>query len=781
MQWEYSIGKEEETIIESLQKDYIRLPRESNSDLARLHPNNKGILWLRTKFILPEKEEGVLRSFSTSKVYWAEETYLNGMKLYSFLDKDHDHWNYWNSNRIFPLPEQIIRSDEETVLLLKIYIDTEGQVPDTLLIGETRDMEYYIFLQNLQDQYLSVVMAFLFILISGYHLLIYLKRKKDKENLFYAMFAFFYSLYSTNFFSPIIHFLFPGIEYFYFQKIVFASLYISNYSVYRFSSIIVGRNESKNEKNFFIVLLVIALTILLALPSYEIMYMTRSIRTIFYLPYLLAVLGFILKGAYQGNREARTLSIGVILVLSAVIFDTLNFLNNWGYLYTVSIVIPIYLAGIMFVLANKFVTVHNQTDELNENLESKVAERTAEVQKSMNEIKSLNEQQEGDYFLTSLIIKPLGRNFNKSNKILTEFYLEQKKHFQFRGRNSDLGGDICISGNLRFYDKDDRYIFFFNGDAMGKSMQGAGGAIVAGAIVNYILANSARDDRVLQIDPDIWMKNTFLEIDNVFRTFDGSMLISAAVGLVRERTGEMFYFNCEHPKTVLFRNGKAIFLEEDPDMRKLGTMLEEQDIIIQKFQLKTGDILFCGSDGRDDLELGNMYGRIINENEKLILKLIERSNGDLNQLIHEIKNSGKLTDDISILKVSCINIIDSSDSVSILNPFGQLRQEGDVFFSNRQYDQALNCYQNMMQNNPDDSELNLKIGICFKHLGKFEEAKDSLEKVVSSEESNLTLLIHLSDLYRLLNEKEKARNTLNRALDLIPYYKPATRLDQLLN
>ena len=43
----------------------------------------------------------------------------------------------------------------------------------------------------------------------------------------------------------------------------------------------------------------------------------------------------------------------------------------------------------MFVLANKFVTVHNQTDELNENLESKVAERTAEVQKSMNEIKSL--------------------------------------------------------------------------------------------------------------------------------------------------------------------------------------------------------------------------------------------------------------------------------------------------------------------------------------------------------------------------------------------------------
>ena len=316
---------------------------------------------------------------------------------------------------------------------------------------------------------------------------------------------------------------------------------------------------------------------------------------------------------------------------------------------------------------------------------------------------------------------------------------------------------------------------------MGKSMQGAGGAIVAGAIVNYILANSARDDRVLQIDPDIWMKNTFLEIDNVFRTFDGSMLISAAVGLVRERTGEMFYFNCEHPKTVLFRNGKAIFLEEDPDMRKLGTMLEEQDIIIQKFQLKTGDILFCGSDGRDDLELGNMYGRIINENEKLILKLIERSNGDLNQLIHEIKNSGKLTDDISILKVSCINIIDSSDSVSILNPFGQLRQEGDVFFSNRQYDQALNCYQNMMQNNPDDSELNLKIGICFKHLGKFEEAKDSLEKVVSSEESNLTLLIHLSDLYRLLNEKEKARNTLNRALDLIPYYKPATRLDQLLN
>ncbi|MBK6605036.1 MAG: SpoIIE family protein phosphatase [Leptospiraceae bacterium] len=122
-----------------------------------------------------------------------------------------------------------------------------------------------------------------------------------------------------------------------------------------------------------------------------------------------------------------------------------------------------------------------------------------------------------------------------------------RKRFQFKNRNSELGGDICITGNLRFGNGKDRYIFFFNGDAMGKSMQGAGGAIVAGTVVNSILARSARNNKIQKISPREWITETYLELNGVFNTFDGSMLMSCACGVINEKTGQMWYFNAEHP------------------------------------------------------------------------------------------------------------------------------------------------------------------------------------------------------------------------------------------
>ena len=84
------------------------------------------------------------------------------------------------------------------------------------------------------------------------------------------------------------------------------------------------------------------------------------------------------------------------------------------------------------------------------NLEEKVKERTKEVQEKMEEVQKLKVQQDGDYFLTSLLAKPLFFNANKSNFVTTEFIIHQKKRFEFRNKSADLGGDICITGNLKF-------------------------------------------------------------------------------------------------------------------------------------------------------------------------------------------------------------------------------------------------------------------------------------------------------------------------------------------
>ncbi|MCP5481936.1 MAG: SpoIIE family protein phosphatase [Spirochaetales bacterium] len=284
-------------------------------------------------------------------------------------------------------------------------------------------------------------------------------------------------------------------------------------------------------------------------------------------------------------------------------------------------------------------------------LESKVKERTREVVDKMQTIEKLKIQQDGDYYLTALIARPLTTNWNKSSLVATDFHIEQKKKFAFRRRESELGGDICISGNLRFGGDADRYVMFCNADAMGKSMQGAGGAIVMGTAMNHIMSRSAGRDRILQISPEEWLRRTYHELNDIFSTFDGSMSISAFVGLIHEKSGTMLFFNAEHPWTVLYRNGAASFIEEELMLRKIG-LESEFDLQLQTFQLEPGDVLFTGSDGRDDLDLTpESEDRVINEDHDLFRRLVEQGKGDLKRIVLLIKEFGELTDDLSLIRV----------------------------------------------------------------------------------------------------------------------------------
>ncbi|HMU83212.1 MAG TPA: SpoIIE family protein phosphatase [Leptospiraceae bacterium] len=286
------------------------------------------------------------------------------------------------------------------------------------------------------------------------------------------------------------------------------------------------------------------------------------------------------------------------------------------------------------------------------NLEEKVQARTAELNKTLEVVHALKIQQDGDYFLTSLLAKPLFFNANKSRSVTTEFLLRQKKHFEFRNKQSELGGDICITGNLRFSKHPERrYVVSLNGDAMGKSMQGAGGSLVMGVVMNSILARSAKNNRVLTISPEQWLKDVYEEVHSVFLAFNGSMVISVVMSIVDEVTGEMWYWNAEHPFQILYRNGKASFIEEDLQLRKVG-LESEIPFRVRNFQLQPGDVVLMGSDGRDDIDLTpDASTRTINEDEFLILKRVEESRADLNTILERLLATGELTDDLSFLRI----------------------------------------------------------------------------------------------------------------------------------
>jgi tetratricopeptide (TPR) repeat protein/HAMP domain-containing protein len=493
-----------------------------------------------------------------------------------------------------------------------------------------------------------------------------------------------------------------------------------------------------------------------------------------------------------------------------------------------------YLAGSFNSMVESIKQARKELEDYAENLEEKVKERTKEVQEKMDEVQKLKVQQDGDYFLTSLLAKPLFFNANKSKLVPSEFFIRQKKKFEFKNKTADLGGDICITGTLKFGKPDDYkvYIMAMNGDAMGKSMQGAGGSLVMGVVFNAIMSRSASNKKVLDMSPEEWLTDIYHEVNSVFKSFNGTMVISATVVLIEEKSGEMLYFNAEHPATILYRDGKASFIEQELLLRKLGQE-SEFDFKVYKYQLLPGDVVILGSDGRDDIDLTpDEEVRTINEDEYAILKTIEETDGNIFLIEDILKKQGTITDDLSFLRVDFqpqlnrdetqtiqelpvsskfeeqeLEIREDEDiHVDITEVYQQskrLYREGQVnealavlmkahsiepnnqklnkllglmSFKGKDYATAVEILSQYLQMDPDTEEMWYYLSLSQKKMGRYLSSLEASKRVYQLHPENVNNLVNLSDLNRLTGKFEEAKEFSEKALELDPENQNAKKI-----
>lgn len=273
----------------------------------------------------------------------------------------------------------------------------------------------------------------------------------------------------------------------------------------------------------------------------------------------------------------------------------------------------------------------------------------SEVAGALDLVNQLKTQQDGDYFLTSLLLQPLGTNaIDEDQNVAVKFLTRQKKNFEFKNQQKYIGGDMSIAHTINFTTGPATVVL--NADAMGKSIQGAGGCLVFGAVFQSIVDRTRHQK---EIQPELWLKQTVIELQRVFESFDCTMLISVFIVLLDNRTGRMLYVNAEHPWGVLYRDGKAGFLESRSYFRKLGTPGFQEDLFIDSIQLQDGDVIILGSDGRDDVELVSETANLrkINHDEKLFLQHVEMAHGDINDIYDRVAASGEITDDFSLVRI----------------------------------------------------------------------------------------------------------------------------------
>ncbi|XDD50167.1 SpoIIE family protein phosphatase [Leptospira sp. WS92.C1] len=467
-------------------------------------------------------------------------------------------------------------------------------------------------------------------------------------------------------------------------------------------------------------------------------------------------------------------------------------------------------------MARSIQAARKRLQQYADELEEKVQERTKELQQTLEEVRELKQQQDGDYFLTSLLIKPLGSNKARQGNVKVDFLIEQKKKFSFRRFHDEIGGDINISNFIELQDR--YYTVFLNADAMGKSMQGAGGALVLGAVFESIIERTRMAATMKEQSPERWLKNAFLELHKVFESFDGSMLVSLVLGVVDDDAGLMYFINAEHPWTVLYRDGIASFIEDDLMFRKLGTTGMEGTVFIKTFQMEPGDIIIAGSDGRDDLLVGTDRegGRIINDDEKLFLREVEGAHGDLQSIYEGIQKHGSLTDDLSLVRVSFRESLSESkiaqahekervrellrkakegannkeieEAISYLEEAETLNDQipevkklfVSLFLKKKDYRNAAIYAEDYLNLKPVDKEILYIASTAARRSGSFQKALDFGERLKLREPNHIKNLVNLAQIYIALKNYKRAIEMVEIALGVDPNHEAILKIQDIL-
>ena len=622
---------------------------------------------------------------------------------------------------------------------------------------------------------------------------------KEKAYLLFCFYVFFQLFYFLGGDGTAFQYIYPNSPWLQNRNSSFSTILTLIFSTLFINSFL--ELKSKMPKAFTINRFLIGiLSVLLILNPFYLMEFFPKIA--FYVTNFFILLGLglaIFYSSYLALKKFRPayfyLAAWLLFLLTALLrlFAVISVIpGNLVTLNSVQIGVPINLILLSLGLADRINHFKNQLQESNEKLEDKVIERTAELNESLMQITLLKEKQDGDYFLTSLLIKPLSVNKANKENVIVEFFIKQKKEFQFRERGKlDIGGDICIAHTMSLRER--IYTVFLNADAMGKSLQGASGALIIGSLFGSIV-NRVKFSKAQQaLSPERWMKNTFIEMYKIFEVFDFSMMASVAFGVIEEETGLLYYINADHPFTVLLRNGNVRFIDSNPMFTKLGMIGGNNHFYIQTFPLQKGDILIAGSDGREDI-MDNATGDI-QWDENFFLDHVKNANANLELIYNSISESGKIIDDFSLLKITyngnifpipeiqspiVLDLLAQSKKELQLKKYGSAlehlfealeikknhplvqRKISFAYFQKKDYENALQFALSYLEKKPEDISILYLSSKCLARLRRFEEAIDFSERIRLRNPFLKNNLIHLYALLMITRNLTRAQKILEK-------------------
>ena len=536
--WEYALSETD------VQKGNFSVLESSQlANLEEIVPEKIGYIWLKKTFSIPSELNGKPLGIYLGRIALADNTFVNGVYVGGEGNFPPQEFSAWNTARFYNLPSELLK--DNNTILIKIWVDGEGSIVSNPFIGKISDAKRSYATEAFWNAKINLIFAFLMIIIGLYHLLMFIKNRSDRENLMFALINLLSAFYcSVFFYSEIPGFTGENMSFLWFQKIYSSALpFLFPFLVTSFVLAFVHEKESKTLFYIRLAFVIIPIVIVLLAKDYLVLRSMRWTQT-FLIPPMLYVLYIIIRAIIAKNHDAIALLLGFSPMVATVIADLIihNILKLYYFPYISSIGWQLVIITLLFILASRFVSSRLQAEDLNKNLEQKVAERTSELSQSNEKLSAANEQLE----LTNTQLQEAKEKADKDMKLAVNvqnaFYKSNLPSFKDWDIAYTFRPAAGVSGDL--------YEFFHDGDKLhGVGLFDVSGHGIASGLVTMLAKNVI--DKKFHEGLSLPFARVMDSISNQIATEKGDVENYLTGVMFRMNEDKVEFINAGHPKVFL--------------------------------------------------------------------------------------------------------------------------------------------------------------------------------------------------------------------------------------
>lgn len=683
--------------------------------------------WVRLHVYVPENHSE-LSALCVGFIYTSDAFYLNGTLkggrgLYPLFSNQHDVIRFYF---LYPL-----QKGETNILAWHIKGNFEnytGMQRFPIIIGPAHRLFWKIYSLDV----ISLGFLIVYSVIMMYFFLFFLRRPIEKDYLFFALFLFFLILYSLARLQ-IKHFVFTN--YTFWKRNEFIEYYLLLPTVLLFFRQFLQRNDLFGK-------ILVFLTLLMGTPGIIIAFLKDwglantynfKIYQISVFPVSILYIIWILVLSVPKRKEALWLLIGFLFLPFGIVYDILV---ARGIISTTPIFPFVFFGFVIFfalVLANRFVQLYYELEDLNKNLEQKVHDRTRELEESNERLLQAQKQIQFELELAQRIQQSMmPKEFDSMHPVkLHGTYLPME----------ELGGDF-----YDVYKTDNRYLHLIIADVSGHGVPSALIAMMAKAFINYYSEHNPHPASVVSsVNNDLCRQLN--DVENYLTLF---------YAVVDTTTNILTYVNAGHVTIFLLKQNGEI--KKLPAQTPFLGKFENLHFSEETLSLEAGDKLVLYTDGITESrnESNTLFGEghlmdILSLHstlspEELASRILEK--------VDQFRGNIPYGDDITLLVVEfpaeAREIIHQED-------IGKLYEKALMNYKNNRLEEAeklLTILLNQHTMSPEDTyRISILAGNLVSQLNKWQDAYTYWKKALDIHPENEKLRANVLALEKRLDKK----------------------------